>query len=119
VTISDTGSLNLNTAAETAGSPLTGIFNVNGTPGLNGTAANGSLAFGSAYDGLNPNGTWTLFLANEASGGDPSMLVSWSLSIDAVPEPTNIALGIFGVCAVAGRLRAGWKKRSASNPIEE
>jgi hypothetical protein len=119
VTISDTGSLNLNTAPETAGSPLTGIFNVNGTPGLNGTAANGSLAFGSAYDGLNPNGTWTLFLANEASGGDPSMLVSWSLSIDAVPEPTNIALGIFGVCAVAGRLRAGWKKRSASNPIEE
>lgn len=45
------------------------------------------------------NGTWTLFLA-DMSGGDTMNLVSWGLSITAVPEPATWALIIFG--AVAG-----------------
>jgi hypothetical protein len=115
VTISDSGAVNLNTTAGTSGQPVTGdVFNVNGTSG------NGSLAFGSAYNGMDPNGTWTLFLENEVSGGDPSTLVSWSIGINAVPEPTNVALGIFGVCAVVGRLRVGWKKaRLGAKPTGE
>jgi hypothetical protein len=117
VTLTDSAVVNVNNASETPGAVLTGTYNVNGSPGMPG---NGSAAFQSAYSGLDPNGTWTLFLANESSGGDPSELVSWSLSIDTVPEPTNVALGIFGVCAVAGRLRAGWKKyRFASNSTDE
>jgi hypothetical protein len=43
---------------------------------------------------MNPNGTWTLFIA-DLSGGEQSTLVSWSLDITAVPEPVNVALGIF------------------------
>ena len=46
------------------------------------------------YNGLNPNGTWTLFIADLSSGGQ-STLVSWELDIAAVPEPVNVALGIF------------------------
>jgi hypothetical protein len=47
-----------------------------------------------SYNGLNPNGTWTLFIA-DLSAGAQSQLVSWELDITAVPEPVNVALGIF------------------------
>jgi hypothetical protein len=49
--------------------------------------------FGS-FNSLNPNGTWTLFVA-DLSGGGQSQLVSWELDITAVPEPVNLALGVF------------------------
>jgi hypothetical protein len=68
---------------------------------------------------LNPNGTWTLFLADESAGGGQSSLVSWSLSISAVPEPTNVALGIFGACAVAGGVRARWKRFREGKSTDE
>jgi hypothetical protein len=51
------------------------------------------VSFGS-YSGLNPNGTWTLFLADLSAGGGQSQLVSWELDITAVPEPVNVALGV-------------------------
>jgi len=64
------------------------------------------VSFGS-YNGMNPNGTWTLFLA-DLSAGAQSQLVNWSLDITAVPEPVNVALAVFGgvVAAVTvGRSR--------------
>jgi len=48
------------------------------------------------YDGMNPNGTWTLYFG-DFSGGEVSMLNSWSLDISAVPEPATVALTIFAV----------------------
>jgi hypothetical protein len=47
-----------------------------------------------AYNNMNPNGTWTLFIADLSSGAS-SQVVSWSLDITAVPEPINVALGLF------------------------
>jgi hypothetical protein len=46
----------------------------------------------------NPNGNWTLFFADLANGGgsSPSIVGGWSLEIAAVPEPVNVALGVFG-----------------------
>lgn len=108
ITISDLGAVNINSASGITGAQ-TGSYNVNGTAGNN-----GSLAFGSAYNGMDPNGVWTLYLENGVSGGDSSSLVSWNIAINAVPEPTNVAMGIFGVCAIAGRVRAGWKKSRAA-----
>ena len=69
----------------------------------------------SSFNGLNPNGDWTLFFADMASGGGsgPSTLVSWGLDITAVPEPVNTALGIFaglGLVVVVGRVL--WRRRS-------
>src|ERR1017187_7861328 len=55
--------------------------------------AAGTVTFGS-YTGLNPNGTWTLFIA-DLSAGAQSQLVSWELDITAVSEPGNVPLGIF------------------------
>jgi subtilisin-like proprotein convertase family protein len=40
----------------------------------------------SGFNGLNPNGTWTLFVA-DLSGGAVSTVASWGLEISAVPEP--------------------------------
>jgi subtilisin-like proprotein convertase family protein len=51
------------------------------------------VSFGS-YNAMNPNGTWTLFLADLSAGGQ-SQLVNWSLDITAVPEPVNVAVDIF------------------------
>ena len=56
----------------------------------------GGLTFAGAYGGINPDGNWTLFFADLSAGGGQSELVNWSLSINAVPEPVNVALGIFG-----------------------
>ena len=58
-------------------------------------SSSGRLNF-AQYNGMNPNGTWTLFLADLSAGGQ-SQLVSWELDLtsSAVPEPVNVALGIF------------------------
>jgi len=52
-------------------------------------------AFLSSFSGLDPNGTWTLFIADVSSGGE-STLLNWSLKIGVVPEP-----GVFGLCFAA------------------
>ena len=57
----------------------------------------------AAMNGLDANGTWTLFLSDTASG-DTSTLVSWGLDIEVVPEPTTWALIVFGVIAVVASL---------------
>ena len=41
-----------------------------------------------AFDGENPNGTWTLFIADDASG-DLGDLNSWCLDIETVPPPPS------------------------------
>lgn len=68
----------------------------------------GSSSLGNFND-ANPNGTWTIFFADKASGGGTgtSTLVSWSLDITAVPEPANVALGIFaGLFGAVGLVRS-------------
>ena len=51
----------------------------------------------NSFNSSNPNGTWTIFFADMASGGGSqhSTLGSWSLEITAVSEPVNVALGVF------------------------
>jgi len=49
----------------------------------------------SSFNGLDPNGSWTLFL-NDTSFGDESQVLGWGLEITAVPEPVTVALGVFG-----------------------
>ena len=62
----------------------------------------------TTFNGLDPNGGWTLFFADTVTGGGSPTLTSWSLDITAVPEPVNVALGVFaGVCGLVlvGRSR--------------
>lgn len=80
--------------------------------GITYMADGGSLA---TYNGMNPNGTWTLFFADMA-GGNTSTLNGWSLDITAVPEPVNVAMAVFGASFVGIILLRAYRgsKKSAS-----
>jgi len=49
----------------------------------------------SSFMGLDPNGEWTLFVADMNSGGK-GQLSSWGLNIEAVPEPAAVLLVLLG-----------------------
>lgn len=69
----------------------------------------------ASFNGFNPNGTWTLFFA-DLSGGDVSTLNGWSLDITAVPEPVNVALGVFGAVLAGGVIcRGGLRARKPTS----
>src|SRR5581483_9248104 len=88
-----------------AGSPLTGTWqpdgrNVDPTTVLDSTPRTADL---NVFNGLDPNGTWTLFLADTFTGGT-NTLVSWSLEVitTPVPEPSSILpLGLGGLLLVS------------------
>jgi hypothetical protein len=46
----------------------------------------------SAFAGADPNGVWTLFVADVRSGG-VGVLGSWDIEVTVVPEPAEWALG--------------------------
>jgi subtilisin-like proprotein convertase family protein len=58
-----------------------------------------------SFKGSNPNGTWTLFLA-DLDYGERATLVNWGLAITAVPEPTPGPL-----IGLGGLLLFGWIAR--------
>lgn len=74
---------------------------------------NNNAGFQSVYDGKNPNNTWTLFFADNGNG-DASTLNGWSLEITAVPEPTHVALLLFGG-VFAGGLMLNWTRSLAGS----
>ena len=55
----------------------------------------------SSFNGTNPNGVWTIFVADLSTGAQ-SQLVSWGLDIITVPESSVLALGIMGLGLLAG-----------------
>jgi subtilisin-like proprotein convertase family protein len=83
VTLTDAGNSGFIHAAQTPGSISSGVsYKPDG----------GTL---SSFNGANPNGDWTLFFA-DTSGGSISTLNGFTVDVTAVPEPVNVALGIFG-----------------------
>ena len=56
-----------------------------------------------------------MFFADTTPGGGQAQLTGWSLDITAVPEPVNVAMGIFGtIVVVVGGVRR--YRRRASLP---
>jgi subtilisin-like proprotein convertase family protein len=47
----------------------------------------------SSFNGLSAAGDWTLFVADQSSGGQ-SVLESWTLTVTAIPEPSALSLMI-------------------------
>jgi subtilisin-like proprotein convertase family protein len=67
----------------------------------------------ASFQGLNPNGKWTLFAADLVNGGN-SQVASWGMQITAVPEPHEYGLAAgLGLTAFAFYRR---KKQSAAIP---
>ena len=56
------------------------------------------------FDGLNPNGQWTLYVADLSPGG-VSALTSWGLQIEVVPEPRVVNLAGLGCMLLLWRYR--------------
>jgi subtilisin-like proprotein convertase family protein len=75
-------------------------------------AQNGSSL--ASFNGINPNGVWTLFFADESGGGGTSTVQGWSLDIDSVPEPGTwgaiSGAGLLGLCGVRA-----WRQRRQQN----
>ena len=86
---------------------LTGIWSPGGrniAPNSPGSAFDPAGVYGlnafSVFDNIDPNGQWTLFIADLANGGGQSVFVDWSLTIVTVPEPQTWALIIGGAGAL-------------------
>jgi subtilisin-like proprotein convertase family protein len=116
VTFSDSALTDIHLTPDT-GSTLTGTFQVDGRTADPQLVLDTSLrsTFLSSYNGLYPNGTWTLFVEDAAGGDvDTSTLVSWGLNLTVVPEPDSFFLLVAGLAvfgsAVLLRRRA---RRSA------
>ena len=56
------------------------------------------------FFGINPNGDWTLFVA-DMNGNGTATLDSWGLNIAPIPEPSTLALLALGAGALARRRR--------------
>jgi len=87
-------------------SPISSPSSFNSNPG--GTGLN-------YLNGLNPDGTWTLFLADVVSGGGAPQVISYGIDITTVPEPVNLALGIFAGLFILGSL---WRKMSGKTTAD-
>jgi len=62
----------------------------------------------SVFNGMDANGTWTLFVADLSPGG-VSTLTDWSLEITVVPEP-----GVLGLWAIGCVILFGGSQRAVS-----
>lgn len=95
ITLSAAGTSKFQTANETPGLVVTGDFQPTGS-------------FATLND-LDPNGTWTLFVADLADGGGLAELNTWSLNIGtvpaAVPEPgQGTGMALLAVAALGVRI---------------
>jgi subtilisin-like proprotein convertase family protein len=69
----------------------------------------------SAFNGLDPNGNWTLYMADLSPGG-VSTLIGWGLNTTPAPEPANTTLLALGL-AVGGLKALGQRGgRSGAGP---
>ena len=91
--LDDAAGSSIHNATGTTGAPVTGSYQPD---------AAGGTSFGSFASAGSPNGTWSIFFADMAGGNSPSTLAGWGLEITAVPEPVNVALGVFGGVFLAG-----------------
>ena len=87
-----------------SGSPVNGGFapdgrGINPFNTLDTSPRNAMLGNFTAYD---PNGAWTLFFADVAPTA-VSTIQSWTVSIEAVPEPSVMGIGVLGTMAFAVR----------------
>jgi subtilisin-like proprotein convertase family protein len=89
------------------GLPVTGTWQADGRLVDPDAVVDSDLRLGtlSVFAGCNPNGDWTLYLA-DLSAGAPSSLNSWRLDVTAVPEPVTAV----GVSAALLLLFAGWRR---------
>ena len=103
VTFSHTGANgDIHSAATAAGSQVTGAWQPDARAEDPATVLDTSTrsALLTSFNTLNPNGDWTLFIA-DMSSGSTATLNDFTVTVTAVPEPVSSALALFGCFAAA------------------
>lgn len=57
----------------------------------------------SVFNGLDPNGTWSLYVFDDVGGDTGNINLGWTVTIDTVPEPTTLLLVGAGLLGLATR----------------
>jgi subtilisin-like proprotein convertase family protein len=105
VQISDLGVSDIHTALPSSGTAI-GMFQPDGRnidPALSLDTTPRAALFDSFY-GLDASGSWTLYIADVASG-DTMTLNSWSLKVSGVPEPSVAMMALLGSLCLGYRRR--------------
>lgn len=105
VTFSDVGiNGDVHAAIVAAGTALSGTWVPDARTADPGSVLDTSTrsAYLSSFNGLDPNGSWTLFIA-DVSGGFVSTLNDFSVDVTPVPEPIARALTVFGLLLAVSR----------------
>lgn len=89
-----------------SGLPLTGLWAPDGrnVDPVNVLNTDPRTALLSSFNGLNADGTWTLFVADLESGAQ-HRVSDWSMDITGVPEPGTASLLALGTLALVRRRR--------------
>lgn len=106
VTFNDAAVSDIHTGIPMSGGSLTGTWQPDGriTDPYNTLNTDARPAMLADFIGLDPNGTWKLFVADQ-SAGETSTLQSWSLTITAVPELSSVMLAALGLFPLFRRKR--------------
>jgi subtilisin-like proprotein convertase family protein len=109
VTFADLALSDIHLALSDSGVP-TGYFQPDGrlTDPADALDTDARTALLSVFTNTDPNGTWTLFLADQGPG-DTTTLKSWALSVTAVPEPSALLLCGVGAAVVVASRRRGMR----------
>lgn len=60
----------------------------------------------ATFAGIDPNGTWTLYIRDDAAGDVHTFAGGWALNLTAVPEPATFAVLGLGAAALLRRRKA-------------
>ena len=106
ITFADSASSDIHTAIPMSGGSFTGTYQPDGriTDPLTVLDTDSRTAMLSSFSGLNADGSWTLFIADQ-SPGETSTLQSWSMTITGVPEPSTTMLGCVVMMVLLRRKR--------------
>lgn len=107
ITFDDLAAADIHTAIPMGGGTVGGIYQPDGRASdpLSVLNTDPRTAMLASFNGLDPNGTWTLFVADQ-SPGETSTLQSWSLTITTVPEPSAALLTLLSATALLRRRRS-------------
>ena len=108
LTLDDSAATDIHVYGGNSGNPLSGTWQPDGRNVSPLSVTDTSLRDAplASFQGLNPNGEWTLFIA-DVSGGEESILQSWGMEVTAVPEPSSLVLGVIGL---AGFFLVRWRR---------
>ncbi len=106
ITLDDLATTDIHTGIPMSGGVVTGTWKPDGRTAdpLVVVSSDPRSALLSSFDGLNANGNWTLFVADQ-SPGSVSTLQSWTLTVTGVPEPSAALLAAMASLGLLRRRR--------------